>query len=151
MTSSVTQASATFIRSTAHTPTVGVIAVVLLLVLLVERELLRAHGGQRARVGMAALAIPIAPLVLACAVTVTLRVTPLLYPTSAAHASAPAHAPARVTPILSPTPAAHAPAHVRPNRAPAHHVRPAPQARGTMGDARQRPGGRRPTGRSARA
>lgn len=145
MTSSVTQASATFIRSTAHTPTVGVIAVVLLLVLLVERELLRAHGGQRARVGMAALAIPIAPLVLACAVTVTLRVTPMLYPTSAAHA------PARVTPILSPTPAAHAPAHVRPNRPPAHHVRPAPQARGTMGDARQRPGGRRPTGRSARA
>jgi hypothetical protein len=129
MTSSVTQATATFIRSTAHTPTVGVIAVVLLLVLLMERELLRAHGGRRARIGMAALAIPIAPLVLACAVTVTLRVTP----------------------ILSPTPAAHAPAHVRPNRAPTHHVRPAPEARGTMGDARQRPGGRRPIGRSARA
>jgi hypothetical protein len=129
MTSTVAQATATFIRSTAHTATVGIIVVVLLLVLLVERELLRAHDGRRAQVGAAAVAIPIAPLVLACAVTMALRVTPLLYP----------------------TPAAHAPAHVGPARPRARHVRPAPDARGAMGGVRQRPGGRRPTGRSSHA
>ena len=59
---------------------VHVIAILLLLVLLLQKELLRAQGGPRARVGVDALNIAIAPLLLSFVAIMILRFVDILFP-----------------------------------------------------------------------
>ena len=59
---------------------VDIIAILLLLVLLIQKELMRAHGGPRARVGVDALNIAIAPLLLSFVVIMILRFAVILFP-----------------------------------------------------------------------
>ena len=59
---------------------VHIIAILLLLVLLIQKELLRAQGGPRARVGGDALNIAIAPLLLSFVVIMVLRFADILLP-----------------------------------------------------------------------
>ena len=59
---------------------VQIIAILLLLVLLLQKELIRAQGGPRARVGVDALNIAIAPLLLAFVVIMIVRFMDILRP-----------------------------------------------------------------------
>jgi hypothetical protein len=56
----------------------GLGAISLLLVLLILRELLRAHGGPRARAWMRPIGIAIGPLLIGCVVIVGLRLARLM-------------------------------------------------------------------------
>lgn len=58
--------------------TVGLVAVLLLAVLLVEAEVLRGLGGERGRTALANLSIAIAPLLIAFVVIVGTRIGHLL-------------------------------------------------------------------------
>jgi hypothetical protein len=81
MTSTVTEVTKTFIQShtyAAVSTTVGIIAILLLVVLLIQKELMRAQGGSRARVGVDALNTTIAPLLLAFVVIMILRFADIL-------------------------------------------------------------------------
>ena len=80
MTAMVSAATRTIIRSNSYgtlTSTVGLVAVMLLVVLLLQKELLRTATTPRARAGGDMLNIAIPPLLLAFAVIVTLRVVTL--------------------------------------------------------------------------
>jgi hypothetical protein len=59
---------------------VDIIAIFLLLVLLIQKEIMRAQGGPRARAGVDALKIAIAPLLLTFGVVMILRFVDILYP-----------------------------------------------------------------------
>ena len=59
---------------------VHIIAILLLLVLLMQKETMRAQGGPRARVGGDALNIAIAPLLLAFVVIMIVRFVDILFP-----------------------------------------------------------------------
>jgi hypothetical protein len=59
---------------------VHIFAILLLLVLLIQKELMRAQGGPRARVGVDALNIAIAPLLLSFVVIMILRFVAILLP-----------------------------------------------------------------------
>jgi hypothetical protein len=59
---------------------VHIIAILFLLVLLIQKELMRAQGGPRARVGVDALNIAIAPLLLSFVVIMILRFVDILLP-----------------------------------------------------------------------
>jgi hypothetical protein len=59
---------------------VHIIAILLLLVLLIQKELLRAQGGPRARVGIDALNIAIGPLLLSFVVIMIVRFVDILFP-----------------------------------------------------------------------
>ena len=59
---------------------VHIIAILLLLVLLIQKELMRAQGGPRARVGVDALNIAIGPLLLAFVVIMIVRFMDILRP-----------------------------------------------------------------------
>ncbi len=79
MTAMVSAATRSFIWSTSYgtlTSTVGIIAVMLLVLLLLQKELLRA-AATRAEAGGEVLNIAILPLLLAFAVIVTLRLVTL--------------------------------------------------------------------------
>lgn len=109
MTSTVTQATKTFILSHTYltvSTTVGVIAILLLMVLLVEKELLRAHNGPRARVGVGALNSTIAPLLFTFVVVISVRFVGILGPTQGT--SRVAHVPAPKA-LKGSTPAPKAP------------------------------------------
>jgi hypothetical protein len=62
------------------TTLVHTIAILLLLVLLIQKELMRAHGGPRARVGVDALNIATAPLLLSFVVIMILRFAVIFFP-----------------------------------------------------------------------
>ena len=81
MASTVNQATQALLRSQGFasvSTAVGLIAALLLLVLLGEKELLRAHGGLRTQRGAEMLNIAIAPLLVVCAVALTERVISLM-------------------------------------------------------------------------
>ena len=59
---------------------VHIIAILLLLVLLIQKELMRAQGGPRARVGVDALNIALGPLFLSFVVIMVLRFADILLP-----------------------------------------------------------------------
>ena len=62
------------------TTPVHIIAILLLLVLLIQKELLRAQGGPRARVGVDALNIALGPLMLSFVVITIVRFMDILLP-----------------------------------------------------------------------
>lgn len=67
MTSTVTESTLTIIRSNAYdgiSATFGAITIVLLVILLIEKELIRAYGGQRTKEWLYALDLAIMPLLL---------------------------------------------------------------------------------------
>jgi hypothetical protein len=81
MTSTVTQVTiATIASSTDETlsTTLGAIVILLLIVLLFQKELARALGGPRSRTRMQVLDIAIIPLLLAFALIVVMRFVDLL-------------------------------------------------------------------------
>ncbi len=83
MTSTVTQITQTTILLNADgslSDSLGLIAIVLLMVLLIEKELVRSVGGPRSQAWMRALNIAIAPLVLACGLIIILRAINLIVP-----------------------------------------------------------------------
>ncbi len=83
MTSTVTMVTRTTILLNSYGPLsggVGLIVIVLLIVLLVEKELMRSVGGSHSQAWMRALNIAIAPLVLACGLTIILRAINLIVP-----------------------------------------------------------------------
>ncbi len=83
MTSTVTQLTQTTILLNAYgslSDSLGLIAIVLLMVLLIEKELVRSVGGPRSQAWMRALNIAIAPLVLACGLIIILRAINLIVP-----------------------------------------------------------------------
>lgn len=83
MTTTVTDATKTFISSNSLAgvaTTVGLVAVLLLVALMVEQELLRAYGGSRARMGIEVTKGFIVPLLLAFVVIVVLRFAQILHP-----------------------------------------------------------------------
>ena len=59
---------------------VHIIAILLLLVLLIQKELMRAQGGPRARVGVDALNIALGPLMLSFVVITIVRFMDILRP-----------------------------------------------------------------------
>jgi hypothetical protein len=76
VTSTVTELTTTFLRSESYeslAATIDVIAVALLVVLLVEQELIRAHGGSSARTRIRPFAIVIGPLLVAFVVILVAR------------------------------------------------------------------------------
>jgi hypothetical protein len=62
------------------TTLVHIIAILLLLVLLIQKELMRAQSGPRARVGVDALNIAIGPLLLSFVVIMIVRFVDMLFP-----------------------------------------------------------------------
>ena len=83
MTSTVTQITQATILLNPYGPlsdSLGLIAIVLLIVLLIEKELVRSVGGPHLQAWMRALNIAIAPLVLACGLIIVLRVINLIVP-----------------------------------------------------------------------
>jgi hypothetical protein len=83
MTSTVTEATKIFIQSHTYagvSDTVYIIAILLFLVLLIQKELMRAQGGPRARIGVDALNIAIGPLLLTFVVIMIVRFVDILYP-----------------------------------------------------------------------
>jgi hypothetical protein len=62
------------------TTLVDIIAILLLLVLLIQKEILRAQGGPRARLGIDALNIAIGPLLLSFVVIMIVRFVDILFP-----------------------------------------------------------------------
>lgn len=80
MTGTVTTVTRSIIESTPYgtlSTTVGLVAILLLVVLLVQQELLRSAGTPRTRPGERALTIAIAPLLLASAVIMAVRLASL--------------------------------------------------------------------------
>ena len=76
MSATVTAVTRAIIRSSNYgtlSTTVGLVAILLLVVLLVQKEILRAADTPQARAGGQLLNIAIAPLLLASAVIVTMR------------------------------------------------------------------------------
>jgi hypothetical protein len=83
MTTTITKATSTFIQSSTSasvSTTVGLIAILLLVALMIEQELLRAYDGPRARMGIEIVKGLIVPLLLAFVVIVVLRFADILYP-----------------------------------------------------------------------
>jgi hypothetical protein len=81
MTSTITEVTITTIVSNTYdalSTTVGVIAILLLLVLLIQKELTRAFGGPRSRIWMRALDVAIVPLLLTFSLIVIMRFVDLL-------------------------------------------------------------------------
>jgi hypothetical protein len=81
MTSTVTEVTRAFITSTMYStlsPTLGIIAIVLLVVLLIERELLRASGGPRSSLWLQTLNIAIVPLLLTFGLVVIARLIDIM-------------------------------------------------------------------------
>ncbi len=81
MTSTVTEVTTTFIVSTPYdtlSTTVGIITVVLLLVLLMVKELIRAYGGPLSRAWMQAVNIGIIPLLFTFALITAMRFVEIL-------------------------------------------------------------------------
>ncbi len=81
MTSSVNQAVIGYLTSTnydAVSTTVGLATVTALVLLLVEREVIRAHGGQRVIRWIHGLDIAVLPLLISFATIVLLRLLQLL-------------------------------------------------------------------------
>jgi hypothetical protein len=62
----------------ALSTTYGLIVALLLIFLLVQKELLRAHGGRRARLWLQTLNIAIVPLVVAFGLVVVMRIVDLV-------------------------------------------------------------------------
>ena len=76
MTATVTAATRTIIASGSYetlSATIGIVAILLLLVLLIEKELMRAAGGPRLRIGVQALNIVITPLLLMFTLILVMR------------------------------------------------------------------------------
>ena len=83
MTLTVTEVTRLFILSNTYeslSTSLGAIVILLLIVLLIQKELIRARGGLHARKWMRALDIAIAPLLLAFLVIVILRLINLRHP-----------------------------------------------------------------------
>jgi hypothetical protein len=83
MTSTVTQITRMTILLNAYEPlsaSLGLIAIVLLIVLLIEKELIRSVGGPHSQAWMRALNIAIAPFVVAGGLIIILRVINLITP-----------------------------------------------------------------------
>jgi uncharacterized PurR-regulated membrane protein YhhQ (DUF165 family) len=82
MTTTVTEATKQFILSNSFgvSTSVGLIAILLLVALMVRQELLRAYGGPRARIGVEVAKGFIVSLLLAFVVIVILRFAHILYP-----------------------------------------------------------------------
>jgi len=81
MTSTVTERTITTITSHSYdalSATLGVVLIGILLILVLQRETLRAMGGSRSRDWMKALNIPIVPMLGAFAVIILLRVIELV-------------------------------------------------------------------------
>lgn len=81
MTITVTQVTRDTILSTPHevlSETVGVATILLLIVLLIEQELMRAVGGLRSEAGRKALTIAIVPLLLSFALIMFTRFQDIL-------------------------------------------------------------------------
>ncbi len=76
MTSMVTAVTRVYIEansSQAVSTTVGAVVILLLLTCLLQKEVMRAAGGARAKAGMQALDVVVAPLVIAFALIIALR------------------------------------------------------------------------------
>ena len=76
MTAMVTAATKAFIQGNSYnaiSTSVGVVVILLLLICLIEKELLRAMGGARAKAGMEVVNIVVVPLLLAFALIILLR------------------------------------------------------------------------------
>jgi len=76
MDATVTQATLTIIHSQTYemlSTSVGLVAILLLVVFLIEKEIGRAWAGTRRRVWLQTLDIAIVPLLLACGVIIVLR------------------------------------------------------------------------------
>lgn len=85
MTSSINQAVIDFLRATdydAVSTTAGLVAAAALSILLVEREAVRAFGGERARRWIHGLDIAVLPLLMSLAVIVLLRLLDLVPPSA---------------------------------------------------------------------
>ncbi len=83
MTSTVTEVTRTLILSSTYeslSTSLGLIVILLLDILLIQKELIRARGSSRSRQWMRVLDIAIAPLVLTFLVIVTLRLINLRHP-----------------------------------------------------------------------
>lgn len=81
MTSTVTQVTRDTILSTPYevlSATIGVATILLLIVLLVEQELMRAVGGLRSEAGRKGLTIAIVPLLLSFALIMVARFQDIL-------------------------------------------------------------------------
>jgi hypothetical protein len=81
LTSSINEAVVHFLRATDYdvvSTTAGLAAVGALVVLLVQREVVRAFGGERARRWIHGLDIAVLPLVLSLAIIVALRLLDLV-------------------------------------------------------------------------
>lgn len=82
MTTTVSKVTTTAITTHSFstlTTTVGLIAIGILIVLLVQKELLRAVGGPRAAAGARIANAAIAPLLLTLFLTVIVRIVPLVH------------------------------------------------------------------------
>ncbi len=76
MTAMVTAATRSFIQGNSYSAismSVGVVVILLLLICLIEKELMRAMAGARARAGMEAVNIVVVPLLIAFTVIILLR------------------------------------------------------------------------------
>lgn len=60
--------------------TLGLVTILLLITLLIQKELVRAYGGSRSKTWMRALDVAIVPLVLAAGLVMFLRLIDLLIP-----------------------------------------------------------------------
>ncbi len=83
MTSTVTEVTRTLILSSTYeslSTSLGAIAILLLFVLLVLKELMRARGGPHSRRWMRTLDIAIAPLLLTFGIIVIMRLINLQHP-----------------------------------------------------------------------
>jgi len=81
MTSSINRSLVEYLTSTdydAISTTVGLAAVVALLVLVIEREAVRAYGGDRARRWIRGLDVAVLPLLVSFATIILLRLLQLL-------------------------------------------------------------------------
>ena len=81
MTSSINQSVISFLTGTDYdviSTTVGLAASLALALLLVEREAVRAHGGERARRWIHGLDIAVVPLMVSFVIIVLLRLAQLL-------------------------------------------------------------------------
>ncbi len=82
MTSTITEVTITTIRSNTYdtlSSSFGVVAVLLLLLLLIWKELLRVHGGRHSSIWMQSINVAIGPLFLVFGLIIALRFFDLLY------------------------------------------------------------------------
>ena len=82
MTSTVTEATERAILLSTHealSTSIGLIVVVLLAVLLIQKEIVRASSGAHSKAWMRALDIAIVPLLMAFALTIGVRIADLVY------------------------------------------------------------------------